>query len=991
MEENIFHFNDRAALAVQCSSACKSLYNNFFHIVDGNTYLPKLERNPFASIKEKYECIEWMPDYGCAILFGRLNSRESLIVVVGLDNWKDYVHESVIKREPTALPDVTKPFVLTLGQVPTSDIEDIKNEFSKLMSKKQSGLQKKHCTPSFIAGVLLQVLQKEVKQLATMGEKASSPSVYGGTTDVGPHTGCLPRNTSFPLVLSTIKVMLESVGVSPDDAYFEKCICIYYLHYLIGIVAGMKWYVPRVVDRAIIVIREIEKWTLVIHDEEWKGRVAKLIEEQHTILSGLQVTFKGVVKNLPAASVSDTIERLQSPKFPKIPSQNIDMKDSDDEIQHAKDEAKKNLCWSNVSSPSKNGPMQDKWLLLEQLGSRFWSMALDLENRKVSQNVGNLRGTLGQYRSAISKAQKVARKSTHIMSVVLRSHELLATWICCCWAHRIALEQFPIFEMFDAALDPEDLEHLVIYDIRARQAMDAVQNFLNKHRKDNPVPFRNRVDTLALALKVAESLPDLIHLYDSETKAANHRIDERYQRILEAQKDLENLDAELIAAEEKLQEAITAKRKSKKRDYDQYSGHIVRHSRYHTFVAEEQQCELVRDSIKTQIATIEAGPSEKVMKFPLPEERNRALQWLFFIFMPKEFVDLLVLIHLGQSLLWKEVPLVQSIPTDLVAWYDDRNKFGGKLSTLEQMTLGCAMPVPKVDIPRTLRGYGKRSGVFFPDILEPKPSWTQSDPFSSVNPHEDKVLLFTEVLPKKEGHEVLQKFLPMLPDPSRGNLGICLRDQKPNWLSHEEFLMYASLRAFPNTQTRQLIVALSEQLLPFQEHSVNVLIRQALYHTGDNKWNADVSQEDGLKGLAVAIEKQAELLRASPSNASKILLFGDMCSFFAQYKEPFSYLAGEFSKIAEEFAVDVGKNEIVHKGHASSELYWKQGKLYGYSLLCFSAGLLSTEKLLKLLELLVLYRNKKNLRLGQKQPKMEEALNRTTSKVLKCLKRRYNK
>lgn len=111
---------------------------------------------------------------------------------------------------------------------------------------------------------------------------------------------------------------------------------------------------------------------------------------------------------------------------------------------------------------------------------------------------------------------------------VLASYEMLAVWTTLCWAHRFACEEHETLLAYSAALNPTDLRHLALDDVKAIEALGCVRVFLEKHRKSAAVPFRDWGDTLKLALAFGRCSALMQGVYSTELEAANEEIKERY-------------------------------------------------------------------------------------------------------------------------------------------------------------------------------------------------------------------------------------------------------------------------------------------------------------------------------------------------------------------------------------------------------------------------------------------------------------------------------
>jgi hypothetical protein len=125
MDDSIFWFNDRKALQVQCSHTCELLYDDFWKKAltwEKDYQFP--DTSKLLELKSTFPQHHWLPRYGSAVIFRKMNSVESSVTFVGLDGWKDLVHASESGRESTAAPDVRDPYVRGLGLVKTSKITE---------------------------------------------------------------------------------------------------------------------------------------------------------------------------------------------------------------------------------------------------------------------------------------------------------------------------------------------------------------------------------------------------------------------------------------------------------------------------------------------------------------------------------------------------------------------------------------------------------------------------------------------------------------------------------------------------------------------------------------------------------------------------------------------------------------------------------------------------------------------------------------------------
>lgn len=79
--------------------------------------------------------------------------------------------------------------------------------------------------------------------------------------------------------------------------------------------------------------------------------------------------------------------------------------------------------------------------------------------------------------------------------------------------------------------------------------------------------------------------------------------------------------------------------------------------------------------------------------------------------------------------------------------------------------------------------------------------------------------------------------------------------------------------------------ALQDNLLPFGSACVHILIKQLLFHIGEEGWKVDLGLGEDWLGLALIsteMDHQVDLLRESPKDCDRLLLFGIVSSFYGQ-------------------------------------------------------------------------------------------------------------
>jgi hypothetical protein len=659
MEDNIFYFKDQEALQIQDNSICEALYDDFWTGILCCDEKLRLQKQDLLRIKDSCS-LYWHARYASVVLVRRLDSTYSSIALVGLDGWKSVVHASLDGRESIAVPDVSSPAFYELGRSPTNAVEEILKMFNVALKESEvnntgnrrgqnAGHQGNQKTPSFARTVLWQV----------MNDTEDRQMIQGGTTDVGMHTGCVRRNTSFPLVLSAVHTILRLEGEEADEV-FNKCVSAFLLGCLKELAPLVMAFNAGEFNRVVTIIREIEVYLRSVEDVDFVDYVVAVVEEHHTRLLELRPGGDTESTALLLNSVPVITAKLRPPLFPKIPDL-TSTHDPQSQMSQAKSDAQKNLAWSDLLSTEFSGKLQDAWVLISRLNKIFWDIAKQLEDKDVDYDISDLRNCLALFSRQIALVHKESLKAAHVMTVVLSSNELLATWICFCWAHRTAEEKHPLFGKYGAALDPADLRHIVLDDKGAIAAVKCVRRFLVARLEKPSRPFRTKTDTLELALDYGSSSKLLRDLHSEELHAANELIEQRWKKIAKTQLELSELDSKLKTAKRDLGSAWERSEISEHTDfdYDRRSGQKVWHQLYYDISKEKRRCQNIVNSLEKKIQVLEIKPAD--LKLGLPRETDRSLQWLFFMRMPTEFRDLSALAQLAQSKLWKKAPVEETL------------------------------------------------------------------------------------------------------------------------------------------------------------------------------------------------------------------------------------------------------------------------------------------------------------------------------------------
>lgn len=588
--------------------------------------------------------------------------------------------------------------------------------------------------------------------------------------------------------------------------------------------------------------------------------------------------------------------------------------------------------------------------------------------------------------------------------VELRSREVLVVWIAYCITFEVS-RQHIVVGRYGVALQPEDLRHLCLSDRAAVDAALAVGSYLQQHTVPGMCVFSltdTGTATFGMAEQYARRDSRMYSIWSQEQSAAQERMRAHWQQVREQQqkaRDLRYTLQRLEGNERSHQSSLNASRWQSS-DYHHYQNLISS----------------VRGKISTtrsELASAEKPPQPVIQ--PLPEDPGRALQWLFFLYMPPLLRHMSRGSFLAQQLLlplplnaYPEVVkqvVVSNYKASLTEYYNAANSNStwckvshpGRTGTEGAVGLWSAFEAPRADSvgPTHIDSfYSNRDGVYFPDQLVPGMTWRGSgcsadssagisslqffDPFRPI----DEALAmhsFTEKLQQKDSS--LQWAMPQLysrnsTPANRGNLGIAQQDleSKPDWLSKLAYLKLTALRSYPLRQLHRLCDLLSEcKDMPFDQPGVQAVIRQTLYHLGPlaDSGNSSASRQLGqqwrtgwdipggvLEALCFELQKLADELAEKPRAHDAVLLLGEIAAYLSDWHPPCKAVARQFAAMTSKQADNQLQEEVDKAARSAAEvahaqMLARQCKARMLALLCYAAGPLDARDVSHMIKLMV--------------------------------------
>eukprot|EP00977_Amphora_coffeiformis_P029239 scaffold39593_cov176-Amphora_coffeaeformis.AAC.1 len=794
--------------------------------------------------------------------------------------------------------------------------------------------------------------------------EAKACTIQGGTTDVGLHTGCLKRNTSAPLVFSVIKTALHFSGEVDDDRF--RTLLAIYLTCFLDDLPKITLYDARKIDRYVIVMREADPHVMAMKNDALRKKMLAFMKGFRDHLQSVPYSKpRPLLKNERCAQL---LKNLKAPDFPTVKPLGNKKISSAEFLERARKMAMENIKWCDIESGSFNGKRQDAWVQFHALNLYFWRKGGLLDDDHQDVDVGELTSQLDRLVKVIQTATQAADGTVLVMSVAIRSCLCLATWISFCWAHRMAEKNHVWFANCKPALFPEDLEVLVLEYKGALTAASKVRAFLESRAQKEVCPFRNPADSLVLASWFGFQTTRFTNIHNIFINKANEAIDERWINLQKQQNELRALDRKLLQAKQDLSRA--KQNRESATSYD-FRGRLIHSQVYCQAVQEEDSAQGQVNSVQSQIRSEEVPPSN--LELALPRSRDMALQWLFFLDMDPHFKRVASLSRRGQLLLWERTPAQEHVCP--MSQYFIQNGGQKVLTPTQEGEIVLAYAEQSFPRHNNVRNFARETGVYFPDAFQLNPTWNQPNPFSGLDKR-NTVKFYTERLCACAGQHCtcissfVQHLSPMLPTATRDNDVIARREERPEWLSPEQYSTFGLIRAAPRTQFRNWLQSLCDDLLPFGNDCVQILLKQAVLQIGHSDWNTDLDGH-GLILVNEVLGSDVETLRQSPQNTKRLQLVGMLLAYFAQYHKNCAAGAREASLAFSKWAEDMQSGSVEEK---SGKIYAKQALYYASAILCLSYFEPSSEDILWTLRFIVLFQNASLLSGGEVDSTLNEAV-----------------
>jgi hypothetical protein len=594
-----------------------------------------------------------------------------------------------------------------------------------------------------------------------------------------------------------------------------------------------------------------------------------------------------------------------------------------------------------------------------------------------------------------------------------------------CNKYKIAMNEYGV------PLDFNDLSHLVLSDPNEWDVALRVAEYLRKIGTDRPIfSLRDERPTFDMGRRICNASPDLVNIWEVEEKDASSRIKGHWNEVLRKKKlaselrasisDLEIRKAEtnrkLTNEKEELEDHEAKLRRRNKRsasriDINSYnaSSHTICKNSVNALHNEVNSLESRLERSRSDLTNALKAPPPVFQ--PLPIKRENAMPILFFLHMPPIFQLLARFSFTSQQLRlpqpWTAATTgsegTEKIDiTGLVtrgdsfcqySWKDYYNahqqsqyhrlncpRTGSDFSLLLRSKTNDKVPPINVGPQSIDYIYSESDGIWYPDEMKPRMAWfggpknyDMASSHAEINPFVelDHFIIASNFTERLENETSLQWALIQPGErhihSSRGNLPYARQNFMPEWLSKTQYLSFANLRSYPNVQLRNILMAIQERQLPFTEHTVHILVRQALFHIGkisnaDNgrpvlEWKTDLESLEFGQDAHIILESFYKEIKDSPRSYMCVKLIGMLCNFFSKWENCCRITARNLAASVFQWAEELDGEIEKSPPSLAPSIQAKQAVLFQHAILVLIGGDLEECDISLLIKMIVKSRN----------------------------------
>lgn len=826
----------------------------------------------------------WLPMYGCAIQRTMLSATKVELKVIFVDGWERMLHflptgQCVHGSAPKThhllcCADLSANLMKKYDAAFQLELLQAQRRHGSKRSAKthELGHQK---TPQFIKAVV----QRAVAS-ATDVDESSSITPQGGTTDVGQHTGGLPRDTCWPLVQAAIEQNLCC-----GNGLFRKIMVLFLLSLLrakvnevgdvyngecsIGVKNGCD-----AVDDLFFMLQVVVQQVVGLLES---GYDVSALQDQCSTLRG---SIEGFVDALNRKTASqyvlprdETLRRLEDQKCRvKIYSPKREKEsNSNESVEQRRRRAliSLNACeFADGAScgletllewaKSNKAPASYKCILVMRTIEKFTfersRLLTDDTAGGDSFSVEDIQDLVTQYQQVVCEWRKQPQL-TSILDVEQRSREMLVVWIAFCLVHQKCVVEVPLLSQYNIALNWRDLKVAVLSNQGALSALQRVAKYIrgwneNAKRESKLFHLTDQGPTFEFGEKFVAATADIKAAYEHEAEEWQAHVTSKWNEIERKKEEAVNLRQQLSTLYEELS--------SNKRELAIEEARLSQAYPHSNQLQYRQS--LTTTELQGRVGVCNATIQEKEAKLkqvvampqylvrPLPPTKSDAYKVLFMLCMPRNLEILGNLCLTAQRALAPAKPTAEMTETPKLSqttWQAFHcHNAPSQQARYASNKVFTASPseyhLPQSYGPKSIDGLSSLSQfvsecVWNPTLYGTALTWKDvagetMDPFRATPT--SVIISFTEKLGKPFAE---CQWLNSWPGGSdiRGNLVYANLHQQPKDFDKTAFIALGTLRAYPNQQFRKLQWAILNDMFPWSNSCVKSIVRQSLYQVGD--------------------------------------------------------------------------------------------------------------------------------------------------------------
>ncbi|KAH9261055.1 hypothetical protein BASA81_000759 [Batrachochytrium salamandrivorans] len=953
---------------------------------EGGNLSPELLAVVQTKLGQCYSEIVWKPTFGCAICLIAEKSGSVHMQVIGLDTWKNIMRRSG-GGEPaafvsTAESNAYKP--IPCGQVPQANVQDvlhgleqeIQARIAKTKDKKNlhgstsdnSGIQ---YTPGFAATLLNKVIA------SISGGTAFA--FQGGFTDVGLHTDCFVRDTAWKLVCFVLEELIASQEyktVSRQDTkrflhLFQLSVAVDYSTkpFAVNDTFDMLSKLERDTENCVNLAQDVAADFVAEQCRQIRLALDKCVkvqcetvQQEHQLVPGtlcdnLKSPHMGITELESQPSGISDFEALAITELIELPLnwlvglRGFQPSQVSDMLHYAQSlEGKtKPVCLPVLLAELEN--------CFQRIADEYLSGGTSNNKALPKVSLGDLDALAQLYRTQLNVFVSQAKGNIHALDVDFQSRETLVVWSVYCTVHKTCWKESPILQKFSVSLKPTDLAHLNVTDVGFQKLLKILHAYLAQPHFAGLSPIFANDDEVTMQFAESYALGNsaMMAEWQNFERKSNAAIDAHWDVIKSAKYRIERLESDVAALE---QERISTETSRNARGQSLSGREYSNHSAVTTNLIYDIQCRINKKN--NEIWDIDYSPPDTVTMC-LPSTKERAMPVLFFLFMPAELRLLSRNSFLAQQMLvckgMAQEVAVQALKSN---WKDFVSGTSVSMSNTSEGDLKFASNLG-LDLnmnhhrPSTIRGHiTKANGIWYPNNFSHQVEWTGGrdavldslrggqpfNPFKVTSV--STTTRYTQVLPVRELQWTMSLDAVGGVAAHRGNIALAAPDQRPESLTREQYKAFASLRSQPLLQYQELCCKLCDSTLPFDDPSVHSLVKQLLGHAGpvvngEFEWRTGAEVKDEFQTVFLDLKAKADTLKESPANLAKVLLFGQIASYYSQFHNGCGVLAREFAGFVETWGHELEKEAelVMDKPVALGDVRFRQASMFGTSLVFY--------------------------------------------------------